>query len=191
MTTHEHTEHGAAPARLDSLLDVEGAPLSASGLNRRRAIGARAAGAVRARGRKRRAAQAGLCAAALALVVGAVVVVGDSGGAGALSGPSGAGGAGTVVAGGDDGSDAAPSGESEASRSNAGAAPVRAGYVGNDSLAVERYGVADGPVAVKLIDDAEVLAELRAAGLSAGLVRTESRTRLAFHDAPAEGPALP
>ncbi len=56
------------------------------------------------------------------------------------------------------------------------------GYVVDDPSVLDRYAAADTPSRVTTLDDGALLDELREAGLPAGLIRTNGRTRLAFHN---------
>jgi hypothetical protein len=62
------------------------------------------------------------------------------------------------------------------------------GYIANDPTILERCAASPTISRVQMLDDRELLAELRAAGLAAGLIRTETTTRLAFHHPPDPAP---
>lgn len=62
------------------------------------------------------------------------------------------------------------------------------GYIADDPSVLERFAAAPNPSRTITLDDRTLLAELRNFGLDAGLVRTEERTRLAFHHQPSAAP---
>ncbi len=57
------------------------------------------------------------------------------------------------------------------------------GYVVDDPSVLDRFAASHSASRVTRLDDRQLLDELRAAGLPAGLIRTNGRTRLAFHNA--------
>ncbi|MDQ7014064.1 MAG: hypothetical protein Q9O74_09240 [Planctomycetota bacterium] len=69
--------------------------------------------------------------------------------------------------------------------------PTLVGYVVDDPSVLDRFAASDTPSRVTTLDDRELLEELRAAGLPAGLIRTNGRTRLAFHNARPAPTAVP
>ena len=57
-------------------------------------------------------------------------------------------------------------------------------YVVNDPDILARWAPPPRPSRIEMLDDDELLAELRAAGLPAGIIRRENTTTIAFHNAP-------
>ncbi|VAX39971.1 hypothetical protein MNBD_PLANCTO03-1406, partial [hydrothermal vent metagenome] len=57
-------------------------------------------------------------------------------------------------------------------------------YVTNDPDILARWAAPTRPSRVEMLDDEELLAQLRAAGLPAGIIRRENTITIAFHNAP-------
>lgn len=162
--------------------------LSPTGADRRRALLGTLNGAVRSRGRRRLAIRGGLAACGLVVVAGAVVLASrptpeptasplDTPG---LESPIATAGAPRHA---ETPPDLAPP--------PAPVVPRLVAYVVNDATVVDRLSALPGASRVEILDDAGLLAELRAAGLPAGLVRREEGLTLAFHRAPSSPPARP
>jgi hypothetical protein len=197
MNTHPHRDADPAHRAIRSLGEVM-PPEATPAFEAARAIGlARALGAARARRRKRFLTRAGsgLGALALAALVGNMLLGWPAGlpspapgGSGLASGPT------TPT-------NATPDDASEPARTavhpeiTGPPAPpgVRTVRVANDPGVVERLRAAEAPTRVFWLSDEEVLADLRALGMPAGIVRTGERTRVAFHRAktPLFGPLGP
>ena len=62
--------------------------------------------------------------------------------------------------------------------------PPRVVYVANDPRALDRFAAPPTATRVQRLTDEQLLAELDALGMPAGIIRTEQRVRLAFHTAP-------
>ncbi len=161
-------------------------PLSRPGQARRKAMLAPLEGAVRSRGRRRLAVRGGVAACGLLLVVGAVVFVSRPN-AGAASGTLDAQRPDTPIA--STGNrelhtDPAPTGNDTPAHPEA---PRLVAYVVNDPGIVARWAATTKPSRVEMLDDAGLLAQLRAAGLPAGIIRRDDTLTLAFHNAPLPG----
>jgi hypothetical protein len=156
--------------------------LSATGEARRETMRDSLELAVRSRGRRRLAVRGGLVACGLAFVAGAVVTAGRPA-AGPGAGPIDPGVSESIAV------DVRPEPRLEESK-EATVPPTSPGntrlvaYVTNDAGIVDRLAVNQRSSRVEMLDDHELLAQLRAAGLPAGLVRRDERLSLAFHNAP-------
>lgn len=184
-----NTPHTPSHERLDALVKA-GEPLSCDGQARRKAMLGSLEGAVRARGRQRLAARGGLAVCGLLLVVGAVVFASWPN-TGPASGPHDMASPDTPMASiGNEELHTDPAPDTHIAATNP-AAPRLVVYVVNDPGIVARWAATPKPSRVEMLDDAGLLAELRAAGLPAGMIRRNDTLTLAFHNAPLPGALVP
>ncbi len=159
---------------------ARGAHLSPDGLARKQAMLAQLEPAVRRRGRRRTARRLGLAATPLALLAVAWLLITSrttppipvSPPAIARTDPSE-----TTTAPRPDRTEPAPT-------EVLNPPPPRVVYVANDPRALDRFAAPPTATRVQRLTDEQLLAELDALGMPAGIIRTEQRVRLAFHTAP-------
>lgn len=161
--------------------------LSTEGLARKRAMLDDLQATVRRRGHRRTAARAAAGVASVALVVTGAVVAARSGGtAPTHTTPTPAP---TIAHNEPTPETHNPSAPSPTPAADDTPTPTtpRILYVRNDPTALERYAAPKVPTRVELLTDSELLAALKANGMPAGMIKTDNRVRLAFHNVPPAG----
>ncbi|MCC7388200.1 MAG: hypothetical protein IT431_05485 [Phycisphaerales bacterium] len=157
-----------------------GANLSPDGLARKQAILAQLEPTVRRRGRRRTARRAGLAATPLALLAAAWLLT-------TSRNPSPTPDSPPAIARTDPPEpaptpDRTPPAPTDAPTDTLTPPPPRVVYVANDPRALDRFAAPTTATRVQRLTDEQLLAELDARGIPAGLIRTEHRVRLAFHN---------